>query len=127
MEQFAIEMLKYKVLDCLSTMDRKILNAKIDSNESLDELVVKADPLLETETRLIAAVSDNQTGNRTRDIWYTEATKPIGRYGDTTEEIWGTEETRPMEIYGDTTEDTWNAEEVGQIGMYGDTWGQNVR
>ena len=146
MEHFVIEMLKYKVLDCLPTMDRKILNATIDSDKSLDELIIKADALLETDTRLIGAVLDSQTGNRTGNIWYTEATRPKGIYGDTTEEVWGTEETRPIGMYEErrddvwgaeetrligmyegTTENTWNTEEAAHIGMYGGTWGQNIR
>ena len=121
MEHFVIEMLKYKVLDCLPTMDRKILNATIDSDESLDELIIKADALLETETRLIGAVSDSQTGNRAGDIGYTETIRPIERYGDATEKVWATEETRHTGMNGDKTKEVWGTEEAGHIGMHDDT------
>ena len=109
MEQFATEMLKQKVLDCLPFMDKKILNATMDSNETLDELIVKADALIGTETRLIGGVIDNQTGDTMEEVWGTEETGPIGMYGDTTENVWGTEETRPLGMCEATwVEGTWD-------------------
>ena len=86
MEQFAIEMLKYKVLDCLPFMDRKILSATIDTNERLDGLIVKADALLGTETRLIGGVTDDQTGGEPEEVWSPERTGYLEMYGDTWEQ-----------------------------------------
>ena len=64
-EGFAIEMLKYKVLDCLTPTDRKILNATIDSNEELDKIILKADAMTTTPKAVIGAVmgeGQNQWG-----------------------------------------------------------------
>ena len=114
MEQFATEMLKQKVLDCLPFMDKKILNATMDSNETLDELIVKADALIGSETKLIGQVTDNQTGDTTEEVWNTEETGPSGMYGDTIEDVWGTEETRPLGMCEATwVQGTWDNDDSG--------------
>ena len=64
-EQFVIELLKSKVLESLSSDERKILNATMPSDDDLDEILVRADAVLDAkaENEEIESISkevDNQ-------------------------------------------------------------------
>ena len=61
-EKFAVDMLKLKVTESLNSTDRKILNATIGPNETLESIIIKADSMLTTQTNLIGAVGNQETG-----------------------------------------------------------------
>ena len=67
-EPFAVEMMKFKVLDSLPNTDRKILNATVEHDEDLDRLIVKADAMLESQARLIGGVMDDQQAQNGRVV-----------------------------------------------------------
>ena len=59
---FAVEMLKHKVFDSLSSTDRKILKGAVDGDE-LDKIILKADSMLATQTAMVGGVKDDPTEN----------------------------------------------------------------
>ena len=63
-EPFAKMMLRFKVYDCLSTTDRKILEATVDEDEDLDKIIIKANSLVTAQQAIIGNVQDERQQNR---------------------------------------------------------------
>ena len=63
-EAFAQEMLRYKVYESLTTTDKKILNATIGPDESLESIILKADAMLGTQPAVIGGVMGQEPGQQ---------------------------------------------------------------
>ena len=59
-EEFAKEMLHFKVYDSLTPTDRKILNATLGPNEQLETIITKADSMLATHVAVIGGVTGRE-------------------------------------------------------------------
>ena len=57
MEPFVIALLRLKIVECLPTVERKIFDATTGPNESLDDIIHRADTMLSTNCR---SRSDNE-------------------------------------------------------------------
>ena len=57
---WAMEMMKSKAFDCLSTTDSKILRASVGRNEELDKITEKADAMLGANVSVLGAVLEGE-------------------------------------------------------------------
>merc|ERR1712212_204725 len=57
---WAMEMMKSKAFDCLSTTDCKILRASVGRNEELDKITEKADAMLSANVSVLGAVLEGE-------------------------------------------------------------------
>ena len=77
-QDFAEDILKYRVYDNMSPSDRKLLNATIEHSEDLGKIIAKADLLLTNQpdsTGFIGVVTEYKGGDRTNQA------QNMGMYG----------------------------------------------